>query len=172
MIQIKLLEWSEVVIGTWWIADAYRIEEFDGGGFAARVSDPQSRAFRTIAYGVPFEAAKAACQADFNARILSALTHPAGETERGEAVAWRVEHGGGATFWNVEANARSNAVATGGTVTPLYAAIPAPSMEVSDEMVERAAKAYDDLEQTMGYGSEQLYACIRAALTSALKGGK
>lgn len=51
----------------------------------------------------------------------------------GEAVAWRVEHGGGATFWNVEANAVSNAKATGGTVQPLYDR-PLPSTEPSEAM--------------------------------------
>lgn len=37
-----------------------------------------------------------------------------------KAVAWRVEHGGGATIWGVEADADKNAKATRGTVTPLY----------------------------------------------------
>ena len=71
--RVRPLVWTEEVKGVWWIADAYRIEVFDGGGFAARVSQPQSRAFRTIAYGVSFEKAKAAAQADYERRILSAL---------------------------------------------------------------------------------------------------
>ena len=71
---VKPLEWREEIIGTWWAADAYRIETFDGGGFAARKCDPQSRAFRTVALGIGFREAKAVCQADFSARILSALS--------------------------------------------------------------------------------------------------
>lgn len=70
---VKKLEWVEVVTDTWWIADAYRIEPFDGGGFAARMSDPQSRAFKTLSYGVPFARAKAVCDEHYEARILAAL---------------------------------------------------------------------------------------------------
>lgn len=83
--KVKKLEWVEEVSATWWTADAYRIEVFDGGGFAARVSSPQSRAFRTIAYGVSFEAAKAAAQADYERRILSAL-EPSPSPDMREAV--------------------------------------------------------------------------------------
>jgi len=71
---VKELEWVEEVTGMWWLADSYRIEVFDGGGFAARVAAPPSRAFKTLAHGVTFEAAKAAAQADYEARIRSALT--------------------------------------------------------------------------------------------------
>ncbi len=71
---MKPLEWCEEIGGTWWTADAYRIETFDGGGFAARVSHPQSRAFRTIGIFNTVDEAKAAAQADFNHRILSCLS--------------------------------------------------------------------------------------------------
>lgn len=72
-VKVKALEWVEEVQGCWWVADAYRIEVFDGGGFATRVAAPQSRAFRTIAHGVSFEEAQAAAQTDYERRILSAL---------------------------------------------------------------------------------------------------
>ena len=81
---VKPLEWREEVSGLWWIADHYRIESCTGGGFSARVTDPQSRAFRTLSFGVPFDAAKAAAQADYEQRILSALVSPS--PAEGEAI--------------------------------------------------------------------------------------
>ena len=91
----------------------------------------------------------------------------------GEAVAWRVEHGGGATFWNVEANAVSNAKATGGTVQPLYTH-PLPSTEPSEAMVEAAL----DAKQSAFYGVPsgripddrdrmEMRAALRAALNES-----
>ena len=78
-VRVKPLEWVEEIKDTWWTTDAYRIEVFDGGGFAARVARPQSRAFLTLAHGISFDEAKAAAQADYERRILSALASPEGE---------------------------------------------------------------------------------------------
>jgi hypothetical protein len=72
-VAVKPLEWREEVAGMWWTAENYRIEACDGGGFAARVTAPSSRNFHTLVFGVSFEAAKAAAQADFEQRIRSAL---------------------------------------------------------------------------------------------------
>jgi hypothetical protein len=75
-IAIKPLEWVEQISGEWWIADRYRVEKFDGGGFAARSKGPHSGSLVTLCFGVSFEAAKAAAQADFEQRIRSALALP------------------------------------------------------------------------------------------------
>ena len=81
-VSVKAREWVEQISGEWWIADRYRIEKFDGGGFAARSKGPQSGALVTLCFGVSFEAAKAAAQSDYETRILSALA--AIEREGGE----------------------------------------------------------------------------------------
>ena len=81
-VAVKPLEWVEEVADMWWTADCYRVETCDAGGFAARVAAPASRSFRTLAFGVSFEAAKAAAQADYETRIRSALVSaPAAEAE-------------------------------------------------------------------------------------------
>lgn len=92
-VTVKALQWREEVSDLWWCADAYRVEAFDGGGWAARVADPQSRAFRTLTFGVSLEWAKSACQSHYEARILAALgsppDHGGGEGDAVEKVADR-----------------------------------------------------------------------------------
>lgn len=75
-VKVRELKWTEKFSGTWWTSEAYRIELTDGGGFAARVSHPQSRSFRTIGIFSEISAAKAAAQADYERRIRSALVTP------------------------------------------------------------------------------------------------
>ena len=90
-----------------------------------------------------------------------------------EPVAWQVVHGGGATFWNVESNAKSNAKATGGTVIPLFHHTSSPvSAEVTD-IEDRAEALYDDLLQLMQVGLPDVYGRKRKAqalILSALNG--
>lgn len=77
-VKVRELEWTEEISDTWWIADRYRIERCNGGEetFTARGARDQMRAFETIVFGVSFEAAKAAAQADYERRIRSALVPP------------------------------------------------------------------------------------------------
>ena len=70
---VKPLEWEPVVRGFWWISDVYRIEASDDGSFSLRASTPARRAFKTLCFGVSFDDAKAAAQADYERRIRSAL---------------------------------------------------------------------------------------------------
>lgn len=82
-VRVKALEWVNVVIGDGspfrqqtWTSDRYQIVESPSGKFDLRHG----------AYAVcdTLEAAKAAAQADYEARILSALAHPPAKREVGE----------------------------------------------------------------------------------------
>lgn len=70
---VRPLQFREEVSDLWWSAGSYRIESCKGGGFSARVADPQSRAFRTLTFGVSFDEAKAAAQAHHLEAMSSAL---------------------------------------------------------------------------------------------------
>lgn len=93
-VTVKALEWVEQINDDWWIADRYRVERCGGSQFACRSKGPQSGAFNTLSYEVSFEAAKAAAQADYEARIRSALSAQVQDVaEDGERVKAAFNHG-------------------------------------------------------------------------------
>jgi len=130
-VRVKPLEWRHFDNGNAWanteVGLAYYV--YPDGSWSYRNGNPQPG-------GTSIDAAKAAAQADYEARILSALASDA--SPRGEAVAWQTQGEDGQWF-----DARGMHVTLhqrGFPVRPLYAH-PAPAT-VTDAMVLAAWRGF------------------------------